>query len=204
MILRKGFASLSVFGDCSEVVWGSAWLFRWLVCQSSLDGFSNFFSCETLRIFRTPSLSINIAFPSFWITLYGVGSKLVSNLFSQLCFNSTPSPSSIMLWSADRFTSAYSFCLSLFLASLSLNNCCHSASVARSLGTVKRRSLSRNVRPIRSLAGEGPVVVWGVVLWWKRKFSKAVFQFEPSRLAMRMVLRIVWLHLSTSSLLWGQ
>ena len=44
------------------------------------------------------------------------------------------SPSAMLLGSADPLLSAYSFCLSLARASLSLNRCCHSASVTLLVG----------------------------------------------------------------------
>ena len=82
------------------------------------------------------------------------------------------------------FCSAYSFCLSLYRASLSLSSCCHSASVALFLGIVSLGSLSRSFLRIRNLAGDKPVVEWGVVktshfklVFWCWRFCNGFYPF---------------------------
>ena len=65
------------------------------------------------------------------------------------------------------------------------------ASVVRSLENSTRGSLSRSFLPIRSSAGDAPVTVRGVTLYWKRKFSSAFLKSFPSRRAMRTIFRIV-------------
>ena len=130
----------------------------------SRAGLTSFFRCAAFRIFLLPSaLSIMTAFPSYRMTLYGYVSKAVESLFSRIYLRSTSSPSSTLLGPADLLASAYSFFLSLAMASLSLSSCCHSASVAPSLGTFSLGSSSWSFLSINSSAGDIPVVVLFVV-----------------------------------------
>ena len=107
------------------------------------------------------------------------------------------------LYLAARVLSAYSFCRSFARASLSLNCCCQYGSVARYLQNSTWGSLSRSFLPISSSAGDIPVTVCGVTLYWNRKSWRAFRQSLASSREIRTIFKRVSLQRSTSPLLCG-
>ena len=88
----------------------------------------------------------------------------------------------MMLCCVDLFVSACYFCFIKFIQGISFSEelllFCFGFSV---LGYFYLGKFFAERLAHQELGGDRPVVEWGVVRYWNRKFSSAVFQFVPSR-----------------------